>query len=73
MIEIKCDICKETVNRFQFYKLEQTICEIDGERVRTTDNYICDAPPLHSGMHLCETCINKLNGRIADLIGNSRQ
>ena len=73
MLEVKCDICNEKVNRFQFYKLEQTICSIGGEDIEEFDEYFYDAPPLYSGIHLCEKCVNKLNGRIADLMGNSRR
>lgn len=73
MIEIICDICNEKVNRFRFYKLEQTICSINGEGIEEADEYFYDAPSLYSGKHLCETCLNRLNGQIAYLIANSRQ
>ena len=72
MIEIKCDICKETCSPFQFYKLEETICKIDIDRIEEMNDYIYNDPTLLTEMHICETCMNMVNGRIIALKASRR-
>ena len=67
MIEIKCDICKEKCSPVQFYKLEETVCKINMDHIKKTDDHSYNVPTLLTEMHLCETCMNMVNGRIISL------